>query len=329
MAMGGWISAAIAGIARLNIADELSARGPMTAAEIASNLNLNADSLQRVLRACASVGLFTEDASGKFGLTPLSEVLTTASPASIKAFVREMGGWWLKMFHTLPDGVRTGKPQVRQVVGMDSWWEFLNANPEELENFGESMKSNSLASMRGVLAHYDFSGVRKIVDIGGGFGHLAIALLEKYPSLRATVFDLPDLTPVSKKNFSGTEDVASRLEFTGGDMFSSVPAGDCFIMKHILHDWNDERSQAILRACHRSLEPNGRLLCVDSVLPPLGDTGATPAKFLDLLMMLGLDGKERTRQQWEDLYASAGFRLRNIIPLQDNFGTYIVEGVKA
>jgi ubiquinone/menaquinone biosynthesis C-methylase UbiE len=292
-------------------------------------MGVNAGALQRVMRACASVGVFTEDADGKFGLTPLSEVLTTDSPVSVKAMAREAGGWWLKGFGPLGDVVRTGEPQAKQVCGMDSWWEFLNANPKELEAFGESMQSNSLASLRGVLEHGDFTGVKKLVDIGGGFGHLTIALLEKYRDLQGVVLDVPDLIPVAKKSLPVKDpQVAARLEYVGGDMFTSVPRADAYIMKHIIHDWDDERAHKLLTTCHKNLEPNGRLICVDAVLPPLGDTGAAPAKFMNILMLAMIRGKERTRKEWEALYSAAGFRVSRVTQLQDNVGTSIVEGVR-
>jgi hypothetical protein len=328
MAMAGWISSAISEIARRNIPDMLKARGASSAADLAPELEVNPAALERVLRACASVGLFVEDASGKFGLTPLSEVLTSDSPVSVKAVSREMGGMWLKMMGYLGDSVRTGEPQPQQYCGMDSFWDYLNAHPRDLAAFGEAMQSNSLNSLRGVLAHCDFTGVRKVVDIAGGFGHLAAALLEKYPALRAAVLDLPDLIPIAEKSLTLSEQVASRLQYVGGDMFQSVPAGDCHIMKHIIHDWDDEHCHTLLTNCHQSLEPNGRLICVDAVLPPMGDTSGTAAKFLDLLMMTAIRGKERTLQQWEELYGSTGFRMIRVTKLQDNFGTSIVEGVR-
>ena len=329
MVMGGWIARAVSDLSRLNIPDVLKKLGPMTAAElVAGGIDANASALERVMRTCASVGVFTEDPQGKFGPTPLSDVLTADSPVSVKVVAQEVGGLWLKLWTGLADGIRTGEPQSRQIVGME-WWDYLNANPKEMETFGEAMKSNSLNSMRGVLEKCDFTAVRKIVDVGGGFGHLVVALLEKYPGLRGVLLDVPTLIPVAQKNFSVLDPhLASRLEYMGADMFESVPHADAYILKHIIHDWDDEHSLRLLRNCHTSMEGNGRLICVDAVVPSMGDTGATPAKLLDILMLLAIGGKERTRQQWEDLYRSTGFRITSITPLHDNFGTSIVEGVK-
>lgn len=329
MAMGGWVARIISDISRLNIPDRLKAAGPMNAAELVSaGVDANVEALERVMRASASLGLLTEDNDGRFGPTHLSDVLTSDSPASVKVVAQEAGGLWLKAWGALADAIRTGEAQSRQVFGLE-WWDYLKANPKEMETFGEAMKSNSLNSMRGVLAHCDFTNVTKVVDVGGGFGHLVVALLEKYPKLRGVLQDLPDLIPVAKKNFPvSNPSVASRLEYVGVDMFESLPPADAYILKHIIHDWTDEHCLRLLRNCHQSMQGNGRLICVDSVLPPMGDTAATSAKLLDILMLLFIQGKERTKRQWEELYRASGFRVANIIPLQDNFGTSIVEGVK-
>ena len=329
MIMGGWIARAVSDVSRMNIPDLLKKQGPMSAAElVAGGIDANAGALERVMRTCASVGIFTENSQGKFGPTPLSDVLTADSPVSVKVIAQEAGGLWLKFWMALPDAIRTGEPQSRQIVGKE-WWDYLKANPKEMETFGESMKSNSMNSMKGVLEKCDFTSTRKVVDVGGGFGHLVVALLEKYPGLRGVLLDMPELIPVAQARFPVSDPrVASRLEYAGADMFEAVPRADAYIIKNIIHDWDDEHCLRLLRNCYKSMEDGGRLVCVDAVLPPMGDTGAAPAKLLDNLMLLAIGGKERTRQQWEDLYRSSGFRITSITPLHDNFETSIVEGVK-
>src|ERR1051326_4214228 len=192
MVMGGWIARAISDLAFLNIPDVLKKRGAMSAAELVnSGVAVNAIALERVLRVCASVGVFTESVDGRFGPTPLSDVLTADSPTSVKVVAEEMGGLWLKLWTALSDGIRTGEAQSRQIFGME-WWDYLKSNPAEMARFGEAMKSNSLNSMRGVLEKCDFTGVRKVVDVGGGFGHLVIALLQKYRHLNGVLVDVPE-----------------------------------------------------------------------------------------------------------------------------------------
>jgi hypothetical protein len=330
MVMGGWVSRAITEATKFGVPDIIKEHGPLTAAEIVAKggVAVVPDALERLLRACASLGLFTEDTAGRFGATELSEPLTSDAPESIKKLVEASGGHWLRILYELSGAVTTGRSQADKIYGM-GWWDFLNANPKEMEDFGESMKANSLNSLRGVLEHCDFSGVRTVADVGGGFGHLAVALLEKYPALHATVVDVPELTPLARQRFSVTAPaISGRLEYVGGNMFESVPPAEVYIMKHIIHDWTDERCLQLLRNCYKRMDGNGRVICVDAVLPPLGDTGGMPAKLLDLLMLAGIDGKERTEAQWRALYRAAGFEISSITPIHDNFGTSIVEGVR-
>jgi ubiquinone/menaquinone biosynthesis C-methylase UbiE len=320
----------IAEASRRNIPDLLKQRGPMSAAEIiAAGQGGDASSLERVLRACAAAGVFTEDASGRFGPNELSDALTSDSPFSVKKVAELFGGLIFRTAAELPEAVATGRPAFKSAYGM-AFWEYLNANPKELAEFGEAMKSNSVNSLRGVVEKCDFSSASKVADIGGGFGHMALALIEKYPALHGVVMDQPGVVAVAPQHLPVTDaSVASRLTYVGGNMFESVPPADVYVMKHIIHDWEDEKCIVLLSNCLRSMQGNGRVICVDTVLPPFGNTGGISAKLLDIVMLTVITGKERTEQQWRDLYRAAGLEVRGITPLQDNFGTSIVEGVKA
>ena len=181
---------------------------------VAGGIRVDAGALERALRALASVGFFSEDDQGRFGLTPLSEALTSSAPGSVKVVAEEIGGTWLRILSGLGESIRTGEPQAHQVFGM-GWWDWLNANPKELE----AMKANSENSMRGVLEQCDFTSVKRVADIGGGFGHLAIALLEKYPALKGVLMDVPDLIPVAKVRNPPPSPAAPRLEYYGDNMF--------------------------------------------------------------------------------------------------------------
>jgi hypothetical protein len=331
MVMGAWVASAISGITRLHIPDLLAKHGPSTAAQLVeySDIELHADALQRALRACASLGLFSESSDGVFGLTPLSEVLTSSSPASVKGIAQMFGASWWKVWSGFAEAVQTGGSQATAQLGME-YWEYCNENPAELLAFGEAMKSNSHRSTLGLLEHYDFSDARRVVDVAGGLGHLTIALLERNPKLHGVVLDLPSIKPLAEQHLRQIDpSIRERIEVCGGDMFESVPAGDVYIMKHIIHDWDDARCIKLLRNCSASMDGNGRVICVDAVLPPLGNTGATPAKLLDLNMLVSFQGKERTREQWTALFETAGLQVQSITPLQDNFGTSIIVGGKA
>jgi hypothetical protein len=328
MMTGGYVARALSEISRLGVPDILHRAGAMSASGLVSNgIDADVSTLERVLRLCSSVGVFTEDAAGKFGATPLSEALTSDAAGSVKVLAEEMGGTWMQSWMRLGEALRTGEPQIRPLFGLE-WWDHLKANPKEMQRFAEAMKSNSLNSMRGVLAHCDFTQVRTVVDVGGGLGHLTVALLERYPHLTGIVLDLPDVADMARVRLSATPDVVSRLQCVGGDMFEAVPRSDAYVLKHIIHDWDDEQCVRLLRNCRDSMNGYGRVFCVDSVLPPMGDTSGAAAKILDLMVLLSIGGRERTREQWEALYNAAGFRVSRITPLQDNFGTSIVEGIK-
>jgi len=328
MVTSGYVARALSEISRMGVPDVLHRAGPMSAAALVANgVDADVPTLDRVMRLCSSVGLFTEDATGRFGATPLSEVLTSDAVGSVKVLAEEMGGTWMQSWMRLSEALKTGEPQMRPLFGMD-WWDYLKANPKEMERFAEAMKSNSLNSLRGVLEHCDFAQTRTVVDVGGGLGHLAVALLERYPHLHGILVDLPDVVAMARARLSPMSGIASRLECVGTDMFVSVPRADTYVLKHIIHDWDDDRCVRLLRNCRESIDGNGRIFCVDAVLPPMGDTSGAAAKILDIMVMLAVGGRERTRDQWEALYGAAGFRISRITPLEDNFGTSIIEGIK-
>lgn len=330
MVMGAWVSQTLSAVTRLNVPDVLQTRGPSTARELTERHGIQAAPtfLQRALRACASVGLFTEDSSGRFGPTPLSEALTTSSPVSVKKITELVGGSLWKIWTGAFDALQTGKSQAKAQLGME-FWDYCVANPKVMDDFAQAMKDNSRASMQGILDHGDFSNIATVVDVGGGFGHLAIALLERYSHLRATVLDLPELAPKSRAAATvECPQLLPRLTFVGGNMFEDVPAGQAYIMKHIIHDWDDASNVRLLSHCAKRMQGNGRVICIDAVLPSMGDTGGSAARFLDINMMVGYPGKERTLDEWRALYEQAGLRIHSTIKLNDNFGTSILEGVR-
>ena len=330
MATGAWVTKVIAEASRLGVPDLVKRHGPLRAADMVTTGGMAAspDALERLLRACASLGIFTEDAEGRFGSTGLSDVLTSDAPDSVKKLVEAIGGPWYRCWAELFDAVKSGKPQAKKVFGGE-WWDYLNANPKELEDFGEAMKANSLNSLRAVLKNCDFNGVRTIADIGGGFGHLAVAMLGRYPTLQAIVMDVPELIPIARERLPVRDPaVANRLEYFGGNMFESVPAANVYIMKHIIHDWEDEKCIRLLQNCCQSMQGEGRVICVDAVVPPMGNIAGASAKLLDINMLLFITGRERTEAQWNELYRAAGLEIRSVTSIGDNFGTSIVEGIK-
>jgi SAM-dependent methyltransferase len=325
MMMGAWTAQTVAAVTRLDVPDLLHKHGPLTAQQLTADHGVAAEPtfLHRALRACASVGVFSEDADGRFGPTPLSEPLTTASATSVRRFVELIGGRWWGLFGALPDALRAGRRPATAAGEEDLW----RSDPAHRRRFAEAMKSH-VDSVRGVLAHTDFSDTRSVVDVGGSLGHLSIALLERYPHLRATVLDLPEVIELAEEHAASVDaGVRQRLSFVAGDMFDDVPPGDTCVLKAIVHDWDDARAIRVLEHCRRRVPPDGRVLCVDNVLPPLGDTGCSGTKLLDMLMMVSLPGRERTEQEWRALYDAAGLTVRAITLVNARNGQSIIDGV--
>lgn len=326
--LGGFMTKVLAEVTRLGVPDALDRHGPSSAAELAQRgIQADPQALHRALRAWAALGIVTESAEGKFGPTPVSALLTTNAPGSLKRLAQFTGGMLWKVWTGLPEALATGEPQARPQLGKD-FFEYVGSQPGAMEEFGGAMQANSFNVIKGMLSCYDFSGVRKFVDVGGGFGHLVLAVIERYPHLNGVLFDRADVITAAPTQLP-VEDkaVRARLGYVAGDMFEDVlPAADAYVLKMIIHDWDDEHCVRILRNCSRSLERGGRILCIDAVLPPLGDVSDAPGKLIDVNMMLVMRGKERTRAEWEALYREAGLDVTAIIPIPDTFGTCIVEG---
>jgi hypothetical protein len=328
MLFGAWTAKVLTEIVRLDVPDALRA-GPMTASELVARGGIKASphALHRALRACAALGIVTEDATGRFGPTRLSTLLTRASPGSLKGSFEYSGELLWQVWSGLGAGLATGQPQARAQLGME-FFDYLAANPGSLQTFGETLKAHSAVTNKGVLERYDFSGIRNLVDVGGAFGHLMIGVLERYPEIvRGVVFDRPETVAMAPIEMPVRDaSVAARLDYVGGDMFEDVPPADAYVIKLVLHNWDDASCAHLLKNVCARLERGGRILCIDNVLPPLGDTSNLPSKLQDLNMMLLLPGRERTRADWEALYGDAGLAITAMIPVPDTFGAVVIEG---
>jgi hypothetical protein len=327
MLFGAWTAKILADVVRLDVPDALE-RGAMTAEELVHGAGIvaHAGALHRALRALAALGVVSEDAAGRFGPTRLSRLLTREAPGTLKRFVEYSGGLLWKIWTGLPEGLATGGPQARAQLGMD-FFEYLSAHPHALEEFGAVAEAHSHVANQGVLERYDFTGIRKLVDVGGSYGKLVQQLLARYPSLEAVVFDLPAVVAAAPERLPvASADVERRLSYEAGDMFKDVPAADGYVLKFILHNWDDASCATLLANVCARLAPGGRVIAVDTVLPPLGDTSDVPSKLLDINMMLLLPGKERTRVEWEALYRNAGLAITAMIPVPDAFNTFVIEG---
>ena len=324
--IGYWLSQLIYVAARLGLAD-LLARGPKTAAELARRTGANAGALRRALRALASAGVFKEVSGGRFALTATAATLRADHPASMRSFALMMvEGYNWQAWGRLIDGVKTGGVPFEAVHKMKVF-EYLAQHPEDGRVFAESMASISATESSAVAEAYDFSRVHSLVDVGGSHGHLLAAILKRNRRLRGGLFDQPSVVALASQSpYVTAPAVAKRVELVPGDFFESVPVGaDAYLMKYVLHDWADELCVKILSNCRKAIAPGGRLLVVDTVIPP----GNAPhwGKLLDINMLVVAGGRERTREELRALFAGAGFKLSRVIPTRCPLS--IVEGVPA
>jgi hypothetical protein len=306
-----WISFAVSAAAKLGIADELEA-GPQTTADLAKKLNLHEDSLYRLLRALAGNGIFHEEAGRTFSQTPLSELLrTNAKPRLRYAAAMFLDDWHHAAFQSICKSVENGHTGVANAFNVELF-ELLGKNPDQASSFNEGMTDLSSGEAPAVTAAYDFSGFDHIVDIAGGHGGLLAAILGKTPKLRGTLFDLPSVIEQAKKA-PHLAPFADRCSFEGASFFDGVtPGADAYIMKHIIHDWDDERATQILANCRKAMRPGGKVIVVDRVIEP--PNAPDPKKYFDIVMMMLPGGRERNEEEWRSLFPKAGLRLQRIIP---------------
>ena len=311
MAMGHWVSSILCLAAELKIAD-LLASGTKTTEELAGPTGTSAGPLYRLLRGLANLGILTEGADRRFGLTPLGEALKTGAPGSARATILTVASdWWAAGWRELPYSVRTGKSGFEKVLGMPVF-DYLAKHPEKASLFSETMIGVHGEEPAAVAAAYDFSSVSTLADIGGANGHLLATVLAKYPKLRGILFDLPHVV-ADAPPLLGARGMGDRVKIEEGSFFDSIPEGaDAYLLSHIIHDWSEPECLTILGHCRRAMRPDARLLIVELVLP-VSDV-PHPGKMLDLMMLVGPGGQERTVPEYSTLLEKAGFRLTKVVP---------------
>ena len=227
---------------------------------------------------------------------------------------------WGELLHS----VRTGGIAFDKAFG-ENCWEFFARHPENAKIFNDAMSGMTAQVNQALHAAYDFAGIKKIMDVGGGHGGLITSILEKNPGMTGILFDSPPVIEGAQAKLARSA-MANRCELVGGDFFQSVPAGaDTIILKWIIHDWNDQQSVAILKNCHRALPENGKLILVEAVVPATSEPHFS--KFIDLNMLVMTGGRERTESEFRQLYEDSGFKLTRVVPTESPFG--VIEGVKA
>lgn len=320
---GFWISRCIYIAAKLGIAD-LVKDEPRTAAELAAATSTDSSSLFRVMRALASVGVFSQDAENRFAITALSETLRSDIRGSLRAFtMSELGEEHYPAWGDLLHSVRTGEIAFNHAFGMDVW-EFFAKHPDNAKIFNNSMSGMTAQANEAILSHFDFGGIRTLVDVGGGHGGLITSILGRHPEMQGILFDSPQVIEGAKAVVDASG-VSDRCQLVSGNFFESVPSGgDAIILKWIIHDWTDEQSVIILRNCHSALPANGKLILVEAVVPASNEPHFS--KFIDLNMLVMTGGRERTEEEFRALYQAAGFHLTQVVATESPFS--VIEGVK-
>jgi ubiquinone/menaquinone biosynthesis C-methylase UbiE len=308
--------------AKLGLADQLQAQ-PQSAYRLAETVGADPHALYRLLRALASVGIFAEQSDGTFTLTPYARLLQTDAPGSLHSVALLYGEEWLwQAYGHMLSSVQTGRPAFQQVHG-ESLFEYLHHHPLAATVFHNAMTGFSAHETAAILSAYDFSSAQRVVDVGGGQGTLLAAILQAHPHLSGILFDL---APVLNQGQSLIHDqgLSERCSCVAGDFFAAVPAGgDIYLLKSVLHNWDDVASVTILRNCRRVMGEHGRLVLAERVIP----SGNTPAeaKLFDINMLVVLGGQERTQEEYRALFEAAELRLTRVLPTGTALS--LVEGV--
>ncbi len=317
---GYWTSQMVYVAAKLGLAD-LVKEGPRTADELAAATKTDAASLYRLLRGLASLGIFREEGDRRFTTTPAAQRLQSNVPGSQRSLAIMIGEEHFASWGHLLYSVQTGRNAFEKIYG-EPIFDWLSKHPEQAKTFDEAMVGVHGRETGAMLDAYDFSSIGVLADVGGGNGSVLRAVLDRHPKMRGMLCDLPGVVERARPQIAAAG-LADRLQLVPTNFFESVANGaDAYLMRHIIHDWTDEQSRQILSNVRRAIGPQGRLLVVESVIPPGNDPSF--AKLLDLNMLVIPGGKERTESEYRTLFADAGFRLSSITPTKADVS--VIEG---
>lgn len=308
---GLWASQILSVATRLDILECL-AHGVNTAPRIAQDLGLHALSVERLLRGCAALGVVEEFEVGDFRLTPMGDLLTREHPHSLRDAITMMtdAAHW-HSWHQLEHAVRSGEASFKKALGVENVFDYFASQPEEANRFNRAMASFTRAFVEQMRSAYDLSGFKLIADIGGGHGQLLGAVLQVAPQARGLLFDLEKVLEGAHAELSALG-VASRVEKVAGSFFDGVPSGaDLYLMKHILHDWDDQQCVQILGHVRQAMSSESKLLIVEMLMaePP----EKSDAAMMDLNMLVMTGGRERTASHYQRLLEASGLRMVRVV----------------
>jgi len=301
--------------AKLNIADHLLS-SPKTANELALLVNVKPGPLYRVLRCLAALDVFNEDENKMFSLNETAELLLSESMDTFKDYVILCGDDLYKTTSELLYSVETGLPAFDHIHGMN-FWEHLNNNPANAAKFHDAMSKGTELIINELISHYDFSPYKKIIDVGGGKGHIICGILSAYPNATGTVFDLSSIKDLALE-YINEKNLSDRCEVIIGDFFDSVPTGgDIYLLKVVLHDWDDEQSITILKNCRKVMSRQSKLLIIERIVE--NDQFKDLACLGDINMLVNVTGKERSVEEFNHLLKSADLHFKRIIHTNNSF----------
>lgn len=323
---GFMASRAVHMAAELAIADLLS-DGTRTSEDLARETGTDPASLHRLLRVLTSLGVLEETSPGHFALTKMGYALRSDVTGSLRDFALMSGGerMW-RIWGDLLRSIQTGEPATPRLYGVESF-DYFAAHPAEAAIFNRAMANVTHQATRAVVATCDFTRFHEVVDVGGGNGALMAGILAAVPALKGIVFDLPSGMDDAQRQLQAAG-VADRCEVVAGDFFHSVPVADAYILKNVTHDWDDPRATAILRSCRTAMPPHGTLLLIERVMPERMEMSSRHQRMatLDLHMLVGPGGRERTEAEFKEILARAGFAWTSTSPLPGELGLSVIEG---
>ena len=309
----GSMSQAACVAAELGLAD-LLASGPKRGDELAIATGCHHPSLHRLLRALATLNICCEGEDGAFSLTQLGSLLRSDAPISLRSWAVFCGKHLWPLWGNLLHSVKTGE-SARKLLGQSACFDDLERDEQAALIFNRAMAELTRLVANEVLHLYSFDGIPRLMDVGGGYGALLAAVLQSYPEMTGVLLDLPHAIEGARRQMA-TAGLTQRCEFIAGNFFDSVPdRADAYLLKAVLHDWDDENCGVILRNCRRAVSPNGRILLIERVLPTRFESCWLHHAIarMDLTALVALDGRERTAAEFSDLLDAAGFQIARVI----------------